>query len=284
MSLTTAPAGTTAAGPTAPAGSAAPASRRWIYVVLHTAGRRVLAEPGGLLVSLVFYGLVVAVLAGLWRAAAEANGGTVAGYTAIALTWYIAVSEAATVSLNIRMIDDIGRDIGGGAVAVELLRPASVLGVRMVSELGRALPRLAGCLAAGALLASATAGGPPRLAALALAVPSLVLALMCNIAAQHAFAASAFWLRDAGTAWFLYQKLVFVLGGMLIPLEVLPGWLGRAAALLPFRAMAYAPARLASGHVEPVLLLEQLGWLAALVVGAGLVFRAGQRRLQVVGG
>jgi len=284
MSLTTATPGSTAPSPTAPAGSAAPASRRWIYVVLHTAGRRVLAEPGGLLVSLVFYGLVVAVLAGLWSAAAEANGGTVAGYTAIALTWYIAVSEAATVSLNIRMIDDIGRDIGGGAVAVELLRPASVLGVRMVSELGRALPRLAGCLAAGTLLATATAGGPPRPAALALTVPSLVLALMCNIAAQHAFAASAFWLRDAGTAWFLYQKLVFVLGGMLIPLEVLPGWLGRAAALLPFRAMAYAPARLASGHMEPVLLLEQLGWLAALVVGAGLVFRAGQRRLQVVGG
>ncbi|MEJ7582747.1 MAG: ABC-2 family transporter protein [Acidimicrobiales bacterium] len=257
---------------------------RWFAVTTDTAARRVLAERGGLAVSIAFYIVVVAVLAGLWRAAADANGGSIAGYTAVAFTWYIATSEAATVSLNIRMIDDIGRDIGSGAVAVELLRPASVLGVRMAAELGRSLPRLGACVATGAVLATVTAGGPPRPVALLLALPSLVLAVACNIAAQHAFAASAFWLRNAGSAWFLYQKLVFILGGMLIPLEVLPGWLQATAWVLPFRAMAYAPARLAAGHVEPLLLVEQAGWLAVLVIAAGAVFAAGERRLQVVGG
>ncbi len=74
---------------------------------------------------------------------------------------------------------------------------------------------------------------------------------------------TAFWLRDAGSAWFLYQKLLFIMGGMLIPLEALPDWLHRVALVLPFRAMSYAPARLASGHFEPVLIVEQLGWLVA---------------------
>jgi len=259
-------------------------SYRWFTVTARTAARRVLAERGGLVVSQLFYVLVVAVLAGLWRVAADANGGSIAGYSAIALTWYIATSEAATVSLNIRMIDDIGADIGSGAVAVELLRPAPVLGVRVATELGRTLPRLAVCAATGMVLAVVTAGGPPRPAALLLAAPSLVLAVTCNLVAQHAFAAAAFWLRDAGSTWFLYQKLVFVLGGMLIPLELLPGWLETTAIVLPFRAMAYAPARLASGHVEPVLLLEQVAWLAVLALVAVSVFRAGERRLQVVGG
>lgn len=259
-------------------------NRRSFAVTAQTSAQRVVAERGGLAVALAFYVVVVAVLAGLWRVAADANGGAIAGYTAIALTWYIATSEAATVSLNIRMIDDIGRDIGSGAVAVELLRPASVLGLRVATEVGRALPRLAACAAVGALLATITAGAPPRPLALALAVPSLVLAVACNIVAQHAFAASAFWLRNAGSAWFLYQKLVFILGGMLIPLEALPGWLQTTALVLPFRAMAYAPARLASGHVEPVLLLEQVAWLLVLFVGAAAVFSAGERRLQVVGG
>jgi ABC-2 type transport system permease protein len=257
---------------------------RWPAVVGRTAAQRVLAERGGLAVTLAFYAAVVAVLAGLWRVAADANGGSIAGYSALALTWYIATSEAATVSLNIRMIDDIGSEIGSGAVAVELLRPAPVLGVRLASEVGRALPRLAACAVVGTLLATVTAGGPPRPTALVLAVPSLVLAISCNIAAQHAFAAAAFWLRSAGSTWFLYQKLIFVLGGMLIPLEALPGWLHHLASLLPFRAMAYIPARLASGHVEPVLLLEQLGWLVAMVAAASVAFRAGERRLQVVGG
>lgn len=243
-----------------------------------------LAERGGLVVSLGFYVVVVATLAGLWRAAAHASGGSVAGYTAVALTWYIAASEASTVSLNIRMIDEIGRDIGSGAVAVELLRPASVVGVRCASELGRTLPRLGACAGAGAVLATVVAGAPPRPAALLLSLPSLVLAVACNLVAQHAFAAVAFWVRDAGSAWFIYQKLVFVLGGMLIPLEALPGWLQRTAAVLPFRAMAYAPARLASGHLEPLLLVEQVGWLAVLSVAAHAAFGAGERRLQVVGG
>ena len=48
--------------------------------------------------------------------------------------------------------------------------------------------------------------------------------------------------------------------------------------------MAYAPARLASGHWEPVLLVEQLVWLGVLAVVAAAAFRAGERRLQVVGG
>jgi ABC-2 type transport system permease protein len=259
-------------------------SARGYAVSADTAVRRVVAERGGVVVAVGFYLIVVAVLAGLWRVAADANGGAIAGYSALALTWYIATSAAATVSLNISMINDIGTDIGSGAVAVELLRPASVLGVRVAAEVGRALPRLAVLSVAGAVLASVVVGGPPSWPALALAVPSLVLAITLNIVAQHAFAASAFWLRNAGSAWYLYQKLVFVLGGMLIPLEALPDWLQSVTAVLPFRAMSYAPARLASGHVEPWLLAQQVGWLVALAFIAAAVFRAGERRLEVVGG
>ena len=82
----------------------------------------------------------------------------------LALTWYIATSEAATVSLNISLINDIGTDIGSGAVAVELLRPASVLGVRVAAEVGRALPRLAVLSVAGAVLAAVVVGRTAELA------------------------------------------------------------------------------------------------------------------------
>lgn len=256
----------------------------WLSVTAWTAARRVVADRSGLIVAVPFYAMVVAVLAGLWRVAVEGSGGEIAGYTAAAITWYIAASEACTVSLDIRMIDEIGRDIASGAVATELLRPVSVLWVRVAGAFGKALPRLAVCMATGAVLATVMVGGPPRPSALWLAVPGFVLAIACNIVAQHAFAAAAFWFRDAGAAWFLYQKLVFIAGGMLIPLEALPGWLQSAAAALPFRAMAYVPARLASGHAEPVLLLEQVGWLAVLSLAAAAAFRAGERRLQVVGG
>ena len=259
-------------------------ARRWAGEAARTAALRVVAERGGLAVTLVFYVLVMAVLASLWRAAVDANGGSVAGYSLVAITWYVAATEATTVSIRQRLISEVGRDIGSGAIAVELLRPAPVLGVRLSAELGHVLPRLAACFTVGAFVSVVSAGPPPGVPALLLAVPSLVLAVACNIVAQHAFAAIAFWLRDAGSAWFLYQKLVFIVGGMLIPLEALPKWLERAASVLPFKAMSYTPARLASGHFEPGLVVQQVLWLVVLGLGAGAVFRAGERRLQVVGG
>lgn len=134
------------------------------------------------------------------------------------------------------------------------------------------------------MLATLTAGAAPSWPAFVLALPAIFLGVLINVVAQHAFAAIAFWIRDARTTWFLYQKLVFIFGGMLLPLQVLPAALRTLAFALPFSAMAYVPARLASGHFEPWLLLVQLAWLGIVVVVARLVFSIGERRLQVVGG
>ena len=257
---------------------------RWPWVSVSSAARRVGRDRGQLLFAAGFYVIVASVLAALWRAAAAVNGGTVAGYSGLQLTWYVVAAEAVTIALNTRLIEVIGDDIASGAVAAELLRPAPVLGVRVCTELGRCVPRLIVCVVIGVVLATLTAGAPPDATALALAAPAVVLAVFCNLVAQHAFAGIAFWLRDARSMWFLYHKLVFVLGGMLLPLQVMPGWLHTVAACLPFAAMAYVPARLASGHVEPPLLLVQLWWIGIMWWAARAVFNAGERRLQVVGG
>ena len=254
---------------------------RAFTVSVGVAARESLADRGGLVFTAGFYAAVTLALGALWRAAT--GGGELAGYSAVALTWYIATSEAATISLNARLIDQVGEDVRDGAVAVELLRPVSMVTIRVATELGRSLPRLAVCVGLGVVLAALTAGAPPDPLALALAGPSLLLAITCNLVAMHAFAAVAFWVRDARSTWFLYQKFVFVLGGMLLPLEVLPGGLAAVARALPFMAMSYAPARLASGHVEPLLLLVQAGWLVVLAAGTAALYGAGERRLQVAG-
>ena len=257
---------------------------RAFAVSLMTAVRRITAQPAAMLVSLGFYLVVTAVLSSVWRIAADAKGGAVVGYTAIALTWYIATSEAVTISLNARMIEETGEAIASGAIAVELLRPVSSIVIRVAMELGQSLPRLGAIVVIGGVYASVAGGAPLHVGAALLAIPAMVLAISCNLVAQHAFAAGSFWIRDSRSTWFLYQKLVFVLGGMLMPLEVLPDGLEGVARFLPFMAMAYAPARLASGHFEPVLLLVQLAWLAVLGAVAVYAFARGEERLRVVGG
>ncbi|HEX2056977.1 MAG TPA: ABC-2 family transporter protein [Actinomycetota bacterium] len=246
--------------------------------------RRLVASPGELIARAGFYGVIIAVLASLWRAAAEASGGAIVGYDAAAITWYVVFSEAAVNGTKFRMIEQIGTDIGSGAFAVEMLRPVRAVSFRIAGELGDGVVRLGAMVAAGSVFGTLIAGPPPDALTFALALASALLAISCNLAAQHAFAAMAFWQHEAKGAWFLYQKLVFILGGMLLPLQIFPSWLEAAAWASPFWTMSYAPARLAAGFDEPGLVLGQAAWLVVLYAAAVAAFAAGERHVQREGG
>jgi ABC-2 type transport system permease protein len=256
-----------------------------VYWIAFTSSvRRTLQSRGQLAVRVLFYGVILGVLSALWKVATAVNGGSVAGYDFRALLWYLVASEASVISINPRLIEYVGIDIGSGLIAVEMLRPISVVGLRIATALGESLVRFACAITLGALFAWFTVGLPHDLAAAAVALPAAILAIAANLAAQHSFAAIAFWVNDSKAAWFLYQKLVFLVGGMLLPLELFPPVLAHVSRLLPFWTMSYVPARLLSGHFEPWLLLIQVGWLLVLMSAAAFVFGLGQRRLEVVGG
>ncbi len=258
---------------------------RWPLVAAVTAGRRTLANRSGLAATAFFYLVASGVVGSLWRAAAETTAtGTLVGYDARAFTWYIAISEVAMMALPFRMVENVGDDIAGGEVASDMLRPASVVGVRIAAAVGAAIPRMGACLAVGVAASLLIVGRPPDLAAFAFLPLALLLAVVTNVACQHAVASAAFWVRDAQSAWFVYQKFVLILGGVLMPLQVMPDWLEAVAVRLPFAAMAYVPARLASGHVEPELLALQAGWMVVATGLAVVTFARGERRLQAVGG
>jgi ABC-2 type transport system permease protein len=244
-----------------------------------TAATHFVSQPASLVTVIVVYLSVSLVLGSLWWAAAGANGGSVVGYPALALVWYAVAAEAAVIPPHPRAIEDIGDDIASGRLVTELLRPRSVLAVRVASQVGLVAAQAVVCAAVGVPLVWLLVGPPPDLVALALAGPALLLGVILNVVVQHAAAGSAFWVGDATAAWFLYQKLVFVLGGMLLPLEVLPSWLQTVAWALPFLPMIYAPARLAAGFREPWLLAVQLAWLGVAWLVAAAVFSRGERRL-----
>jgi viologen exporter family transport system permease protein len=246
--------------------------------------RGALVSPGDLSVRMGFLVIVLVVMAGLWTAAAEANGGSIEGYTRNGLLWYVLAAQVAVIAVRPRTVEEIGQEIGSGSVAVQMLRPVSVAGMRMAIELGEASVRLVGALVVGGVATTILAGQPPSWPAAALAIPAAALAAASNIASQHAFGAVAFWLLDAKSTWFVYQKLVFIPGGMLIPLELLPHGFETICRVLPFATMAYVPGRIASGHADPLLIVWQAGWLAVLVAAALAVYAAGQRRLEVLGG
>ncbi len=247
-----------------------------------SSARRTFAARGPLTIRLAFYLVILGVLSALWKAATGASGGNIAGYDYDSVLWYLIAAEACVIAVDPRMIEVVGSDIASGAVTSEMLRPVSVAGLRMAAAMGDVLTRFACAIVVGGVFGWLQVGPPDG--SVSLTIVSGVVALACNLAAQHAFAAMAFWANDAKAAWFLYQKFVFVVGGMLIPLEMLPAWLQHVAQALPFWTMSYAPGRILSGGSGTILLLGQLAWLPVLIAITLGIFARGERRLEVAGG
>jgi ABC-2 type transport system permease protein len=246
--------------------------------------RQARAEPGELLGRVVFFALILGVFSAVWRAVAEA--GASVQQSPREMLWYLAITEWVVLSapmVHFQMEDDIRR----GDVAYQLARPASWLGVRLAQGLGALAVRAPVLLAVACAVAWMYAGPPERPAGLAVAIAFGLVAAAVMTLFHVAIGVVAFWLGDVAPAYWIWQKLLFVLGGLLLPLPFYPDLFVRVARLTPFPAFLAGPASLATR--EPlmhagVLALTLSFWALAAGVIARAAFGRAVRGLQVNGG
>jgi ABC-2 type transport system permease protein len=98
----------------------------------------------------------------------------------------------------------------------------------------------------------------------------------------------AFWATQADALLSLQESLIFLIGGQVAPLLLLPDWLQTAAVVLPFRYMVSFPVEVLLGQLDRTGLLVgfsfQAGWsLIALLLFLTLWLR-GLKRYSAVGG
>jgi ABC-type uncharacterized transport system permease subunit len=70
----------------------------------------------------------------------------------------------------------------------------------------------------------------------------------------------AFWLQDVSPVYWVWQKLMFVLGGLMLPLDLYPSVVQRAAEFTPFPVLLAGPASfvVGTGRVTPGMLTRDL--------------------------
>jgi ABC-2 type transport system permease protein len=246
--------------------------------------RQALAEPGELLGRALFFVLILGVFSSVWRAVAESGG--VAGRQPAEMLWYLAVTEWVLMSaplVQFQMEEDIHR----GDVAYEITRPASWLGARLAHGLGALAVRAPVLLVVAFAAAWSVAGPPTRPAGLGVAVAIGLVASMVVTLFHVGIGVAAFWLGDVAPAYWIWQKLLFVLGGLLLPLQFYPALFVRVARLTPFPALLAGPASFATR--EPlmpagVLVVTLAFWALLGWVIARAAFGRAVRRLHVNGG
>jgi ABC-2 type transport system permease protein len=78
-----------------------------------------------------------------------------------------------------------------------------------------------------------------------------------------------------------------VMSGYLVPLELLPRWIGAVADYLPFRYMLGFPVEVMTGMADRTSVLRGLGVQALMIAGllglSTLVWRAGIKRFEAYG-
>jgi ABC-2 type transport system permease protein len=96
----------------------------------------------------------------------------------------------------------------------------------------------------------------------------------------------SFWLRDATPLYWVASKLLFILGGLMLPLELYPRCLQLVAACTPFPVLLAGPAGflLHPGEAAWSLALRLLFWGGFLFGLVELVFWRATRTLQLNGG
>jgi ABC-2 type transport system permease protein len=125
-------------------------------------------------------------------------------------------------------------------------------------------------------------------ALIAVFVASLLGAWLLIFFTMVLVGALAFFVDSAIAVFELWLAVHAVFSGYLVPLEALPSWIGRAAAVLPLRFMLGYPVEILIGLLPLGQALRQLavqwGYVLVLYACAMLVWRAGVRRFNAFGG
>ncbi len=244
-----------------------------------------LRARGAVIARLAFYIVLLTVFSRVWAAVGTRTESV--GLAMADLVWYLGLTETITLStpfLALAIQDDVRR----GDIAYQLARPYSYVWLKVAEGTGEALVRMASIVTIGWTMTWFLAGDlPSSVAGLALALPLLPLATLAMVMMQLCVGLTAFWLQDATPVHWVTQKMLFVFGGLLFPLEIYPDWLRAICAWTPFSAILHGPASLVIAG-DPAAaawaFVRLVLWVGVFAFVLERLYRRGRRILDVNGG
>jgi ABC-2 type transport system permease protein len=223
----------------------------------------------------------------LWHVTYASSGTQVLnGLTLHDTMWYLLLAETIELGRP-RLARVISQQVKDGSIAYLLNKPYNFLFYQLAIGLGESLPRMGMLFVIGGGLVWALAGAPPDLQNWPMAFAALAGAWLLHFCVNCLIGLAAFVAEEVAPFEWIYQKLVFIMGGMLVPLDFYPAWLQTLAKRLPFAYMMYGPSRLFVQQDLQLFIQVIAGQLIWLVILGGmlvLAFVRGMKRLAINGG
>lgn len=242
------------------------------------------------LAGAVFIAIILFVFFNMWSAVYKFSNVTViSGFSFATLMWFLLMSESVT-STNSRK--EVGRriseEIKSGDIAYSLSKPYNFILYNYAHHIGSALLSIFVTFILGAMLFLFLVGLPNiSIFIVPLVLTTIVLSVTINFLICFSIGIASFWFEDVTAFLWIHEKTVFILGGMLLPLEFFPKFLQDIAINLPFAYIAYAPAKLFVSFTPEFFVqtvLMQLFWVGIFAGLSIMLFRLGARKVSINGG
>lgn len=218
---------------------------------------------------------------------AESKANTMQGFSLEMMLWYFVGTETLIYAMP-PIHRWYERDVRDGDLSMRLNKPITYLGFQWSQFFGEYLVRAIISLIVGGTVVTALIGGFSfSVAHLPVVLTSFLLAMIMNFCWSTLIGLTAFWTEDVSGAFFVLDRLKWLLGGFLLPVSLFPEGLQAFSQWLPFQYMIYAPARLMvqydSGYALHTL-STQAFWCLPLVGAIVVIYQFGVRRVSVNGG
>ncbi len=239
-----------------------------------------------LLGAIIMYTLFIYVFFRLWGVIYK--GDTIAGYTYNQMIWYVCTTEIIVLTIGTMTLYEISRDIKSGAIAYQLNKPYNYVLYVFANTMGASFIKFCLYAATGAVLGTVLVGAPPinDLLALPSFAVSFVLSIIMQFFMLMTIGLSAFFAEESRPFFFIYSKLVLMLGTF-IPLEFFPQWMQTILKYLPFSFVTWGPAKILVAfdinHAFSTISMQLL-WVAIVIMICFGVFNKGVKNIHVHGG
>lgn len=242
------------------------------------------------LAGAAFIAIILFVFYNMWSVVYKFSGtAIISGFSFATMMYFLLVSESVTFTDSSRRVGKkISEEIKSGEIAYSLNKPYSFITYNYAYYIGPALVSIFITFALGFALFAFLVGLPViNPATIPFVVLTVLLSITIDFLIYFSIGLLSLWFEDISAFLWMQQKFVFILGGMLLPLEFFPKFLQDIAINLPFAYIAYAPAKLfvdfTSGFFIQTVLM-QLFWIALFAVIAIVLFRFGSKKVSINGG
>ncbi|MFT3912950.1 MAG: ABC-2 family transporter protein [Anaeromyxobacteraceae bacterium] len=251
------------------------------------AAKEALAYRAWILLRVFVAGVAMVIASYLWRAV-YAGTPSIAGIDGPTALTYVLLAEALAGAGQLGMVRRMAFLLREGQIAHELLRPIDLQLARSALAAGSVAVALASrlpLLALAVWLGADLPADPLRWLAF---LGSFAVGACAMFAFEWIVACLAFYTTDVWGIMVLNEALALFFGGVLFPLDLMPGWLRVVADALPYRQTSYLPVSLLAGvkplAAAPGVVAGQLAWALGLLVLSRLAFARASRVVTVQGG